>query len=74
MSIFYRFNMEFKIKDSELPESAKSSSVKNALYAAVYEEFFGASENIKYKHLSSLAKFSKLNEFASNWLKEKGYT
>jgi hypothetical protein len=73
MAIFYRYNSEFRIKDSELPNSAKNTAVKNALYAAVYDEFVGASENNKYKNLTTLERINKLNEFAQKWLDDKGF-
>jgi hypothetical protein len=73
MAIFFRYNNEFRIKDSELPEKARNVVIKNALYAAVYEEFFGASENFKYKNLTTLERINKLNQFAENWLKSKGF-
>jgi hypothetical protein len=72
MAIFYRQNNQFKIDDSKLSQKAKNTQIKNALYAAVYTEFFGASENMKYKDLTLVDRINKLNEFAENWLKERG--
>lgn len=72
MAIFYRQNNQFKIDDSKLSQKAKNTQIKNALYAAVYQEFFGASENTKYKDLTLVQRINKLNEFADNWLKERG--
>lgn len=73
MAIFYRFNNEFKIKDSELPSSARNTAVKNALYADVYVEFLGAINNPKYKNMTALEKMNTLNSFADKWLKDRGY-
>ena len=73
MAIFFRYNGEFRIKDSELPLKARSSQIQNGLYAAVYEEFLGASENPKYSKLTTLERINKLNEFANNWIIQQGF-
>ena len=72
MSIFYRQNNQFKIDTTKLSSKANTTQIKNALYAAVYQEFFGASENPKYKDLTLVQRINKLNEFAENWLIQRG--
>jgi hypothetical protein len=72
MSIFYRQSNQFKIDDSKLSSKARNTQIKNALYAAVYQEFFGASENPNYKDLTLVQRMNKLNEFAENWLLKRG--
>lgn len=73
MSILRRQGAMFVIDDKKLSPKARDIPVKNGLYAAVYEEFFGASENPKYKNLSTLQLFNKMNEFAEKWLKDRGF-
>ena len=62
----------FKIDRTQLIESANTDQVCNALYAAVYTEFVGASTNPLYSHLSNLDRMNKVNEFANKWLEERG--
>ena len=73
MSILRRQGRMFVIDDSKLTPKARDIPVKNGLYAAVYEEFLGASENPKYKHLSTLELFNTMNKFAEKWLKDRGF-
>lgn len=72
MNIFYRQNRLFKIDTSQLSGDALKPENINALYAAVYAEFVGAVNNPKYKNLTPLQKMTKLNQFAQNWLVNKG--
>lgn len=69
---FYRQTNQFVLDKTQLGSEAQLVDNMNALYAAVYEEFFGATENPKYKNLTPLQKFQKLNEYAYKWLKERG--
>ena len=73
MNIINRQNHMFVIDSTKLNSLGQKSQNKNALYAAIYDEFFGASENKKYKNLTNLEKFNKLNEFATNWLQKNGF-
>lgn len=73
MNIFYRQGSLFKINEKLLPKKANTTQVKNALYAAVYEEFKGASKNLLYRDLNPAQKMQKLNEFAVNWLQTRGF-
>jgi hypothetical protein len=73
MNIINRNNHLFVIDITQLNAKGKKIQNKNALYAAIYDEFFGASENKKYKNLTNLDRFNKLNEFATEWLKEMGF-
>lgn len=70
--IVYRKNHKFYIDIDELSPKAKSTQVCNALYAAIYAEFMGADQNPKYSGMTYLDRFNKVNEFANNWLKERG--
>jgi hypothetical protein len=72
MKIFYRENKLFKIDKSQLNSVNTTTEVINSLYAAVYTEFAGASDNPKYRKLNHAQRMNKLNEFAENWLKKKG--
>lgn len=71
--VIYRKNKMFVIDQDELKPSARRPDVLNALYAEIYTEFNGASYNPSYEKLTNLEKFNKLNEFAYNWLKSRGY-
>lgn len=71
--VIYRKNKMFVIDQDELKPSARRPDVLNALYAEIYTEFNGASYNPLYEKLTNLEKFNKLNEFAYNWLKSRGY-
>lgn len=72
MNLIYRQGKLFKINESLLSPQANKVSIKNALYAAIYDEFRGASENPLYMHLTPLDRMQKLNDYASNWLKDRG--
>lgn len=72
MNIFYRQGSLFKINEKLLSKKANRTDIKNALYAAVYEEFKGASKNLLYRHLNPAEKMQKLNEFAVKWLDTRG--
>lgn len=71
-NVIYRRNKLFCIDKTQLPDSSKKEAIYNALYAAVYSEFMGANENKDYKDLNSTQKLVKVNEFAFNWLNERG--
>lgn len=68
-----RKNRLFCLNDSELPESAKNTGVKNALYAVMHFEYAGAAKNPKYKNLTNQQKMASLNQFAADWLDKEGY-
>ena len=70
--LVYRRNKLFVIDKSKLKPEAKSDNVCNALYAAIYSEFVGASTNPKYKGLNLKEMMEKLNEFSWDWLKQRG--
>lgn len=71
--VIYRKNKMFVIDQDELKPAARRPDIINALYAEIYNEFNGASYNPVYEKLTNLEKFNKLNEFAYNWLKARGY-
>jgi hypothetical protein len=62
----------FKIDNEYIKPEHRTSSVINSLYAAVYDEFRGASRNEKYKDLTYEQRMAKLNQFAEKWLRDKG--
>lgn len=72
MDLIYREGKFFKVNTSLLSEKANRMDVINALYAALYEEFRGASENPVYMNLSLLERLQAVNDYASNWLKDRG--
>jgi hypothetical protein len=72
VNLIYRQGKLFKINESLLSKQANKTDIKNALYAAIYDEFKGASENPIYMQLTPLEKMQRLNDYASNWLKDRG--
>jgi hypothetical protein len=70
-TLIYRRNNTFIINEDKLSVNANTTPIKNALYAAIYDEFKGASVNPKYKKLTPLKRMQKLNDFAANWLTER---
>lgn len=70
--VIFRQNKMFVIDREQLKPKARSDEICNALYAAIYTEFAGASENPAYKDLTNLDKFVKINEFANDWLQKRG--
>lgn len=71
-NIIYRQNKLFCIDKNKLSQKARKDEIINALYAAIYTEFAGASKNQDYKDLTSLEKLVKINEYAHKWLNERG--
>lgn len=69
MNIFKRKSSYFTIDDKIIK---LETTIQNALYAAVYEEFRGAVNNSKYKNLTNLQRIQELNKYAENWLKDRG--
>lgn len=67
-----RVGKRFVIDQSQLSVKANKTDTINALYAAIYTEFIGASEKPKYKNLSPIEKLDELNLFTHEWLKERG--
>lgn len=70
--VIYRQNKMFIIDREQLKPKARSDEICNALYAAIYTEFLGASENPVYKELNNLERFTKINVFANEWLQKRG--
>lgn len=64
----------FIIDQTLLKPKANKTTTINALYGAIYEEFRGAGKNPTYKHLTPKDKIQAVNDFAINWLKERGLT
>lgn len=70
--LIYRKNKMFIIDKSKLKPQARKDDVCTALYAAIYEEFSGASYNQDYMSLDYISRLNKLNEFAWKWLEQRG--
>lgn len=71
-SLIYRQNRLFKIDVAQLVPKARKPEIINALYAALYNEFKGASENDKYSNLTYRERMDCVNNYAQNWLVERG--
>lgn len=72
MDVIKYSNVGFVILESAIVPQARTVDVKNALYVALYNEFLGASKNPKYQDLTVLERVQKLNDYAKDWLKQKG--
>lgn len=72
-TLVYRQNNMFKLDDAQLPTKAKDVIIKNALYADIYAEFLGAQYNAKYSSMNLIQRMQAVNDFASKWLKDKGF-
>lgn len=70
--IIYRKNKLFCIDKEKLKPEARKTDICNALYGAIYIEFAGANYNQDYSKLNVFQKLDKVNEFANNWLDERG--
>lgn len=71
--VVYRNNHKFHINDQFIKPKFRRIDIINGLYAEIYAEFFGAKDNPKYATLTPIEKIDKVNEFATTWLKQKGY-
>jgi hypothetical protein len=71
--LVYRQNRLFKLEVSELPLKARSIPVQNALYAAIYDEFLDAQINPKYLNTDLVQRIQAVNDFARQWLIDKGF-
>jgi len=71
-TIIVRKNRLFTIDRSVLKEEAKRDDICNALYAAVYLEFIGASKNPTYRDKTPKDLLLEVNKFANKWLQKKG--
>jgi len=72
IQVISRRNRLFVINKEVLKVSTKKDEICNALYAAVYTEFQGASKNPRYKNLTTQEMLIKVNEFAFQWLNQRG--
>lgn len=73
-TLIYRQDRMFKIDQAQLSPKAKAPSVVNALYADIYTEFLDAQYNPKYMNMSLLERMEAVNDYALNWLTNKGFT
>lgn len=71
--IIRRRNSMFVIDKTLLDPKANNPEIINSLYAAIYVEFKGAVKNPNYKNLTPKDRFQKVNDFANDWLKERGF-
>jgi len=71
--VIYRQNKMFIVdKDLIVAPSNKKDKICNALYAAIYTEFAGASKHPEYAKMTNFDRVKALNEFAYDWLKSRG--
>lgn len=70
--IIYRQNNMFIIDREQLKSGARKDDICNALYAALYTEFSGATDNPDYKNKTNLERLQAINKFAFDWLKLRG--
>lgn len=73
MDLIIRQSKRFTINKKIFPESANNSSTINGLYTALYEEFFGASEQEKYKNMTYQQRIQEVNTYAIMWLQQQGH-
>lgn len=71
--LIYRQNLKFYINESMLKPQFRRVEVINGLYAAIYDEFKGAIHNEKYSNLTPIEKIQRVNQFAEDWLKTRGF-
>ena len=67
-----RKNHRFIIDKSLIKAPGRVDEVCTALYAEIYLEFRGASNNPRYCDLNYIDRLQALNSFAEKWLKERG--
>lgn len=73
-TLIYRENRFFKIDEKQLPKKANTPAVINALYADLYLEFMNANYSFKYKNMDLITRIKAVNDYALNWLKQKGFS
>jgi hypothetical protein len=71
-TIVYRKNKLFCIDKTKLKPAARKDDVCMALYEAIGAEFAGAAYNKNYMNLNPIQRLNAVNEFATNWLDERG--
>lgn len=67
-----RRNNRFTIDRSFIKDGINKDNICNALYAELHEEFKGANKHRIYSKLSNLERFDAINNFAKNWLEQRG--
>ena len=70
--IIVRKHNMFIIDKSQLKDKAKKDEICTALYAAIYSQFIGANKHPNYASLTHFERMTKINEYANNWLNERG--
>lgn len=71
--IIVRKNRLFCIDEEVLPSAANTTPIKGALYAAIHEEFKGAAYSETYKRLTPQQRMQSINDYAWNWLNDRGF-
>lgn len=71
--VIVRKNRLFCINEKVLPAGANKTPIKAALYAAIHQEFRGASTSERYMKLTPEQRMQKINEFAWKWLNDRGF-
>lgn len=72
MDYVFKRGARIVLNKEALSEEAQTTEIMNALYAAIYIEFSGATKSPKYSEMTLKDKISAVNDFAFNWLKERG--
>ena len=72
-TLIYRQNRFFKINTDQLSTKANTPAVMNALYADLYIEFTDAQYNPKYMNMDLVTRMNAVNDYARNWLTDKGF-
>lgn len=72
-TLIYRQDRMFKIDKDQLPLKAQSPAVMNGLYADIYTEFLEAQYSPKYASMDLRTRMEAVNEFALNWLTQRGF-
>jgi hypothetical protein len=71
--VIVRRNRLFCIDEEVLPAAANTTPLKGALYAAIHEEFKGAAYSEGYKTLTVKQRMQSINDYAWQWLKDRGF-
>jgi hypothetical protein len=72
LPLIYKYNGKFFIDKTQLSVKVNKDDICNDLYLAIYSEFLGAAENPLYRELTFMEKMQKVNDFAHEWLRQRG--
>lgn len=73
MNIVYRRNNRFIINKDYIKSGVNKEQICTSLYAELYLEFRGASKHRDYSKLTYLERLRAVNDFAKEWLQNKGF-